>query len=266
MKSLFKGSLALAAPLLLAGSASAQWADLELTVVYGGKAPAPKYLDVNSKDKCNADPKGLIVDKLLVNPENNGIANIVFTIETRQTKLKENQIHPDLRAAPSEAVVLDNVKCQFVPHVLTARVGQPIEVRNSDTVPHNAKFSFFNNTEVNPLIPAGGAVNVVTTEPERAPTRVDCNVHPWMNSYVIVYDHPYTAVSDADGKIVIKNLPAGIPIAFKIWHEEQDKSIEEVTLDGKKQSWKRGATELTLKEGSNNLGTLSIAANRFKSE
>lgn len=266
MKSFFRGSLALAVPFLMASSACAQWADLEFNVVLDGKAPKRELLDVNSKDKCDADPKGILLEDLVVNPENNGIANVVFTIETRRTKLKKDQIHPDLQAVPTEKVVLDNLKCQFVPHILVARVGQPITVKNSDTVPHNAKFSFFSNTEVNPVIPAGGSVDVHTTEPERAATRVDCNIHPWMTAYVMVYDHPYTGISDENGKIVIKNLPAGIPLEFKIWHENQDKSIEEVTVGGKKESWKRGTVELTLKEGKNDLGDVAINVNRFKSK
>lgn len=264
MKSFFKGSLALAAPMLLAGSANAQWADLEFTVVLEGKAPERKLFDANAKDKCDADAKGILLEDLVVNPENKGIANVVFTIETRKTKLKDSQIHPDLLAVPTERIVLDNVKCQFVPHVLAARVGQPIEVRNSDSVPHNAKFSFFSNKEVNPVIAAKGSVDVITTEAERAATRVDCNIHPWMTAYVMVYDHPYTGISDENGKIVIKNLPANTPIEFKIWHESQDKSIEEVTVGGKKESWKRGTTELTLKEGKNDLGSVAIDVKRFK--
>jgi plastocyanin len=265
MKSFLFGTLAVAGSLVLTNSAQAQkWADLEFTVVLDGKAPEPKLIDANSKDKCNADPKGVVLEDLVVNPANNGIANLVFTIDTRKTKLKPADIHPDLRAVPSSKAVLDNVKCQFIPHVMAVRVGQTIEVKNSDSVPHNAKFSFFENEEKNPVIPAGTSVDIATKSEEKAATKVDCNIHPWMNAYVLVYDHPYVGISDANGKIKIEKLPAGVPIDFKLWHESQDKSIEELTIGGKKETWKRGSTQMTLKEGKNDLGVIKISVDRFK--
>ncbi len=266
MKSFFQGALIATAPFLFGGIAQAQkWADIEFTVVLEGDIPKVERFDANSKDKCNADPKGVILEDLVVNAANKGIANIVFTIDTRKTKLKANDIHPDLQAVPSQKALLDNVKCQFVPHLLAVRAGQTIEVKNSDDIPHNAKFSFFENTEVNPVIPAKGSVDVATDKEEKAATRVDCNIHAWMSAYVLVYDHPYTGISDVNGKVKIEKLPAGVPLGFKIWHENQDKSIEELTIGGKKESWKRGTTELTLNEGKNDLGTIIINVNRFKS-
>ena len=41
------------------------------------------------------------------------------------------------------------------------------------------------------------------------PVIVKCNLHPWMNAWIHVFDHPYFAVTDADGKFEIKNAPAG---------------------------------------------------------
>jgi len=38
---------------------------------------------------------------------------------------------------------------------------------------------------------------------------VQCNQHPWMRAYINVMTHPYFAVSAADGKYTIKNLPPG---------------------------------------------------------
>ncbi len=265
MKSFILGALGIATPFMLTSVASAEsWADLEFTIVLDGKAPERERLDVDKKDKCGAGEDGVLLESLVVNSENNGIANIVFTIDSRRTKLKPADIHPDLRAVPTEKVVLDNVKCQFVPHVLAARVGQPIEVKNSDDVPHNAKFSFFENTEVNPVIAPHSSTEVHTTKEERAATKVDCNIHPWMSAYILINDHPYVGISDENGKIKIEKLPAGVELDFRIWHENQDKSIEEVNVGGKKEKWARGSTKLTLKEGKNDLGVVKIGVDRFK--
>ena len=36
-----------------------------------------------------------------------------------------------------------------------------------------------------------------------------CDVHGWMNAYVGVLDHPYFAVTGADGTFELKGLPPG---------------------------------------------------------
>ncbi len=53
---------------------------------------------------------------------------------------------------------------------------------------------------------------------ESPPIQYKCTVHPWMTGYVRIFDHPYFAVTDEDGKFEIKNAPVG---KFRIvyWHE-----------------------------------------------
>jgi plastocyanin len=249
----------------LAGTAHAQkWADLTMTVLLDGTVPTVPMLDTSRDPKCGVGKVGS--DELLVDPKTKAIANIVFMIDTKKTKLEKGQIHPDLQAVPATKPILDNVKCMFVPHVLAMRAGQTITVKNSDETAHNAKFNFFDNAEQNPMIQVGGSKDIETKVEEKAPTKVDCNIHPWMNAFVIVTSHPYVGISDSAGKIKIEKLPAGVELDFRIWHESQDKSIEEVNLGGKTDTWKKGSVKLTLKEGANDLGTLLIKPNRFKAK
>ncbi|MCU0713015.1 MAG: methylamine utilization protein [Pirellula sp.] len=262
MKKLTLALLAAGTVALSAQSSFAQkWADLKMTIVLTGeirKAETAKVTDPG----CGVD--SVLSEALVVNPSNKGIANVVFTLDTRKKKLKASDFHPDLAEIPSTKPVLDNVKCVFVPHVLTMRAGQTLEVKNSDTVSHNAKMAFFENKEVNPVIPANSSVEIKTELEERAPTPVECNVHPWMKAYVFVSSHPYTGVSDENGVLTISKLPAGMPLDFRIWHESQDKSIQEVVVGGKKQEWAKGVTTLELKEGVNDLGKIEIDVSRFR--
>jgi hypothetical protein len=39
--------------------------------------------------------------------------------------------------------------------------------------------------------------------------RVDCDAHGWMEGWVFVRDNPYYAVTGADGKFVIADVPPG---------------------------------------------------------
>jgi hypothetical protein len=45
-----------------------------------------------------------------------------------------------------------------------------------------------------------------------------CDVHSWMNAYVGVEQHPYFAVSAADGSFTIANVPPGRR-TIRVWHE-----------------------------------------------
>ena len=56
-----------------------------------------------------------------------------------------------------------------------------------------------------------------------------CDVHSWMNAYVGVLDHPYFAVTGADGKFDISNLPPG-DYVIEAWHEELGTQTQNVTV------------------------------------
>ena len=59
-----------------------------------------------------------------------------------------------------------------------------------------------------------------------------CDVHGWMNAYVGVMDHPFFAVSDADGRFEIKGLPAGT-YTIEAIHEKLGAVTQTVTIAAK---------------------------------
>jgi len=46
---------------------------------------------------------------------------------------------------------------------------------------------------------------------------VSCTIHPWMNGWVRVFNHPYYAVTDEHGNFELKNVPAG-QFRVVVWH------------------------------------------------
>ena len=48
--------------------------------------------------------------------------------------------------------------------------------------------------------------------------KIGCDVHRWMTAWVGIVEHPYFAVSDADGTFTIANVPAG-KRTITVWHE-----------------------------------------------
>jgi plastocyanin len=238
-----------------------EWADVTIKFVLDGVAPTLTAPNTSADAFCAK--QSIPNERIIVDQGGKGIANMVFMIDAKQTKLATDKIHPSLREVPSEHVVLDNLNCIFVPHVFHVRAGQTIDVKNSDQTGHNAKFVFFNNDEWNQVIPTGGTKSLTVKKAESGPSKVECNIHPWMNAYHVVTDHPYVGISDANGVVKIEKLPAGMELTFKMWHEAQNK-FEEVTVNGKSDSWKRGNVKFTLKPGANDLGTVSIKPDKFK--
>jgi len=48
---------------------------------------------------------------------------------------------------------------------------------------------------------------------------INCNVrHTWMHAWVFVADDPYHAVTGADGRFVIDQVPPG-SYTLRVWHE-----------------------------------------------
>ena len=54
---------------------------------------------------------------------------------------------------------------------------------------------------------------------EKLPFPVTCGFHPWMKGWVLPRNNGYFAVTDANGKFEIKDLPTGDQLTFVVWHE-----------------------------------------------
>ncbi len=62
--------------------------------------------------------------------------------------------------------------------------------------------------------------------------KIKCDVHPWMGAWLHVVDHPFFAVSGADGTYKIDKLPAGT-YEIEFWHEKFGKETKSVTVADK---------------------------------
>lgn len=131
--------------------------------------------------------------------------------------------------APSESKMLDQKGCQYQPHVSGIQVGQTLVIRNSDSTLHNVHAMPEKNAEFNNGQPFEGMeLEHQFTVPEiMVPFK--CDVHPWMNSYMGVLEHPFYAVSAEDGTFAIEGLPAG-DYVVEAWHEELGAKTMSVTV------------------------------------
>jgi plastocyanin len=133
---------------------------------------------------------------------------------------------------PSEPVKLDQQGCRYMPHVLGARVGQPIEISNSDETMHNVHALPEANREFNFAQFKKGQSDVRTFTTPEVMVRFKCDVHGWMNAYVGVLEHPYFAVTADGGKFELKGLPPGT-YTIEAWHEKAGTRTQQVTIGAK---------------------------------
>ena len=130
---------------------------------------------------------------------------------------------------PTGSVTIDQMACRYHPHVFGIRVGQTLEIKNSDPTLHNIHALPMGNKEFNTGQPIQGMVTKHTFDNKEVMVPFKCDVHGWMNAYVGVVDHPFFAVTDKDGKFSLKGLPPGT-YTIEAWHEKGGRQTAMVTL------------------------------------
>jgi len=179
-------------------------------ITLAGTPPARKPIAMGGVAGCQHD--GQVLTESVV-AEGGKLANVF--VHVKQGLAAEHVPPP-----PADPAVLDQRGCVYVPHVLGVRAGQPLVVHNSDPASHNvnARPKRPKNDAFNKVQPPKGAdIQVVFPEPEVA-ISFECNLHPWMRSWVAVVENPFFAVSGQDGGFEIAGLPPGRYV-LEAWHE-----------------------------------------------
>jgi plastocyanin len=188
------------------------------TVKFKGTAPAPKKLEV-SKDKevCGKSPK---VDQSLV-VNNGNLANAVVTITDIKTGKKID----------AKKVTLDQKGCEYQPHVLAFPVGTTVEILNPDGILHNVHSYSKVNSPFNMAQPKfKKTLDVKIDKPEAI--EVKCDVHGWMQGWLVATESPYVAVTDNSGNFKLTDVPPG-NYTVEVWHEKLGKNTQKVTVKAK---------------------------------
>ena len=231
--------------------------DLKITFKLKGDAPEREKLDVN-KDVQFCGKFGLRDERLMVNKENNGIANIVvYAYVTSRSKFELPKSDP-----PKATHTLANKNCRFEPHVLAIRAGDTLRVTNPDEVGHNCNLAFFNQPSQNFTVGPGQEQSLVIEKAEPSAAPVACNIHPWMQAKLFILDHSFIGISDENGELVIKGLPEGEEIEFRAYHEAGTFK-EKIYINGKKDKWDKNRFEVEIEEGENNVGVVEIPVSEF---
>jgi hypothetical protein len=208
-------------------------------VTFDGTPPVMKDIDVgNNPHKEYCCKPGLKDETWVVDPATKGVANVVVWLQPPQGEFFPPQ--PDDRRTWPQVVTVDQPYCAFEPRVsvlfpmrydATANrlvpTGQEFRVLNSASIIHSLQIK--GNDKINPAQktalpakPANGKPNEYTAsslKPDRGPLELRCDLHPWMKGYAWAFDHPYAAVTKPDGSFTIRDVPAGVDLELKAWHE-----------------------------------------------
>jgi plastocyanin len=137
--------------------------------------------------------------------------------------------------AESGHAVMDQHNETFVPHVLAIMTGTSVDFPNTDKFYHNV-FSLSKVAKFDLGRYAAGRSRTVRFD-RSGIVRVFCDIHSHMNAFILVFSHPFFAMTDTDGRYRIENIPPGTYNVIA-WNEGTSSEPKPVTVpDG-------GMTEL----------------------
>jgi hypothetical protein len=168
---------------------------IEGTIVYRGDVPTTKIIPTKDVEVCGAPREEPLIE---VGGDQAVLNAAVYLVEVAKGKAW---------APVEKPPVLDNVKCRFEPAVQVIPAGS-LEVVNSDPMLHNTHGYYGKRTTFNLALPNQG--QRIPVELNRTGTvRIDCDAHGWMEGWVYVVDNPYYAITGADGKFSLPDVPPG---------------------------------------------------------
>jgi hypothetical protein len=190
-----------------------------------------------------------------------GLADVFVYVKSGLTNLP----YP----APTNAVVMRQAACVYLDYVIGAQAGQPIVVRNTDPILHNVHVTprAPGNKEMNfaqmpkprttaakrspswvrrlwerTKVAAASALGIAPSAPPpmsevtftlakpELDVRLKCDVHPWEFGYVHCVEHPFFAVTDADGRF---RFPQALPpgkYVIEAFHRKAGTRTQEIEV------------------------------------
>lgn len=190
---------------------------IEGQITLNGKAIPPRPVLV-SQDASVCGARRLVYPVKL---DGNGIEEAVVWID---------DIHKG-KAYDFTPALLNQQKCTYDPHVVLMQPGD-LKVTTEDPVPHNIhSYSEANRTYNESMNSLNREMTLHFARPERVSLK--CDLHGWMQAYVVVAANPYYTVTKKQGFFQLRDVPAGT-YQLKVWQETLGESTQSVTVEAGK--------------------------------
>lgn len=199
------------------GGGNERWATVRGQIVFDGEQPpSPAII---------ARPNGLApvtVPSWVVNSRNKGVKNVFVWLAVddvdRGIHMQPELIHPTLRKPPAATVRITIDQMLFTPSSFACRSGQSFSFENTSAEVTNLRSQSL-DVDTNVVVPVDKTFELPILKAEKVPLILSSNIHPWMRGVIRVFDHPYYAVTDDDGKFEMPLVPVG-PLRIYVWHHE----------------------------------------------
>lgn len=173
-------------------------------------APANPIIRMGADPRCSRATAGKrLTQDIVVRSADGGLANAFVNLQGAFPATP----------VPAQPVTIDQHECTFVPRVVGARVGQTLQMTNSDPTGHNVHSLSTRGNTFNASQPLKGMLFTFQLKADDVVMRIRCDIHSWMTTYVGVTTHPYFAVSAVDGSFTIARAPVGRH-TIQVWHEQ----------------------------------------------
>ena len=137
-----------------------------------------------------------------------------------------------VKRQPSAEALVTNDKCRFAPRVQLIPGKVTVKTTSHDQVLHTTNAQLENGrTLFNVALPFPG-ITIAKAIASNTNVRLSCNTHPWMRGWLVVTDEA-AAVSSADGRFTIDNIPPGT-YDVRVWHESLKGAPQKVTVSAGK--------------------------------
>jgi plastocyanin len=211
-----------AAPPAAAGGAAAPAGNGTIAgkVTFEGTVPPAEKVKLSADPKCvEMHKEGM--EKQPIKVKDGGLADVYVYVKSG--------LPPGNYPAPTEPAEIDQQGCNYTPHIVAMRAGQPLKIKNNDDTLHNIHPRPIVNAEFNIGQPRKGMESTKTFDKKEVMFPVGCDVHPWMRAYISVNDNPFYAVTHEDGTFEIKGLPPG-DYEIEAYHEKLKTQTQKVSV------------------------------------
>lgn len=183
-------------------------------VKYTGKIPVPVVHQTGKFRKvCGPEIQG---ESLIL--ENQKVKNVVVWLDGKMAKKLKNK---------PGTYSINQKNCAYSPHVLAMPKGSELQILTSDPINHNIHTYSFDNDPINIMFLPGQDYSQEMEEPEVV--KVSCDLHGWMEAYIVVTPNSYFAVTGNDGAFEIKDVPPG-KYTLRLWHEELGEEFRKIEI------------------------------------
>ena len=154
---------------------------------------------------------------------NSGLGEVVVWIKKIPTEVYSREtITP---------VIIEQKGCRYVPHISAVLAKEKVKIKNYDATLHNVRGTRLISNRKERVIfnlaqPMQGAVNEVSFS-EAGIYSLECDVHPWMQAWVVALENPFFRVTGDSGDFRLPSIPAG-EYEVMAWHQKFLKPLSQM--------------------------------------